>query len=257
MPKKVVSVGGGIANIIKDSVLSEDGKFLTLPPGQLSRDTYLVVSKAIGAMGGTWHRARKGFTFPNDVRDKVKTLVKTGEVQNDKKTFEAFYTPMPLVARLVEMAELRKGLKVLEPSAGDGRIAFAAEKVVGPKNVTCCEIRDGEDGASVQLADRFPFFHGDFLEVPAHRKFDRIIMNPPFHRGTDIKHVTHALEFLNGAGLLVSVMSAGARTASTKVAGVFRERLYGYDVTWHDVEDGAFKESGTNVRTVILKVRVP
>jgi predicted RNA methylase len=183
--------------------------------------------------------------------------VKTGEVQNDKKTFEAFYTPMPLVARLVEMAELRKGLKVLEPSAGDGRIAFAAEKVVGPKNVTCCEIRDGEDGASVQLADRFPFFHGDFLEVPAHRKFDRIIMNPPFHRGTDIKHVTHALEFLNGAGLLVSVMSAGARTASTKVAGVFRERLYGYDVTWHDVEDGAFKESGTNVRTVILKVRVP
>ena len=50
----------------------------------------------------------------------------------------------------------------------------------------------------------------DFLETTPEPVYDRVIMNPPFTRGADAKHVLHALGFVKPGGLLVSVMSNGA-----------------------------------------------
>jgi hypothetical protein len=42
-------------------------------------------------------------------------------------------------------------------------------------------------------------------------KFDRVVMNPPFDHGADIKHVEHARKFLKPGGRLVAVVANGPR----------------------------------------------
>ena len=80
-------------------------------------------------------------------------------------------------------------------------------------------------------------------------------MNPTFARQLDIDHVLHALKFLAPKGLLVSVVSAGAQQRTNAKTRDFHAQLARAGrVTWEDVEDGAFKESGTNVCTRIVTV---
>jgi 16S rRNA G1207 methylase RsmC len=75
-------------------------------------------------------------------------------------------------------------------------------------------------------------------------KFDRILMNPPFSNGEDIKHIRHALTFLKPGGRLVAICANGPRQ---------REALMGLG-TWEDLPAGTFKESGTMVNSAMLTV---
>lgn len=83
------------------------------------------------------------------------------------------------------------------------------------------------------------------------------MMNPPFANGADIDHVSHALKFLKPSGRLVAIMSAGVKTSTTKKAKAFLELLKGYEWSFRNVPDGAFKESGTNVRVTMLVASGP
>lgn len=85
------------------------------------------------------------------------------------------------------------------------------------------------------------------------------MMNPPFANGADTDHVSHALKFLKPSGRLVAIMSAGVKTASTKLKKVaaFYELLGGYQWSFRNVPDGSFKESGTNVRVTMLVASGP
>ena len=67
--------------------------------------------------------------------------------------------------------------------------------------------------------------NNDFLAtwVDEFGVYDRVVMNPPFAGMADIKHVTHAYEFLKAGGLLVSVMSAGVMFRQNKLTAQFRE----------------------------------
>jgi len=79
-----------------------------------------------------------------------------------------------------------------------------------------------------------------------------IIMNPPFEHAQDIQHVQHAYQFLAEGGTLVSIMSEGTffRENAQDFRGWLNE-LSGYD---EDLPAGAFKESGTNVKTRIVVI---
>jgi SAM-dependent methyltransferase len=84
----------------------------------------------------------------------------------------------------------------------------------------------------------------DFLAVKWEKgSFDRIIMNPPFANGADIRHIEHAARSLKPGGRLVSICSAGPRQI---------ERLKPGATEWIDLADGTFKDSGTGVRTAIF-----
>jgi 16S rRNA G1207 methylase RsmC len=74
--------------------------------------------------------------------------------------------------------------------------------------------------------------------------FSRVVMNPPFKNGEDIKHVKHALTFLRPGGRLVSIVANGPRQQrELKPLG-----------EWIELERGVFAEQGTNVNAAILIV---
>lgn len=170
------------------------------------------------------------------------------------KDFGLFPSPAAVVARVIEEARMARGPhRVLEPSAGPGAIALAALK--DGNRVTCVEIQDAL-AQRLAVSGRFEkVLHADFLTVQpaALGKFTRIVMNPPFDRGRDIDHVTHALQFLADDGILVAVMSAGTEYREDHKAQDFRAMVEkrGFFV---DLPAGSFAESGTYVNTLLCVI---
>ena len=82
-------------------------------------------------------------------------------------------------------------------------------------------------------------------------------MNPPFADQADIDHVTHALSFLKPGGKLVAIMSAGVTFREDRKASDFRALIWGMGGTMNELPEDSFKQSGTNVRTVLVEVRAP
>jgi 16S rRNA A1518/A1519 N6-dimethyltransferase RsmA/KsgA/DIM1 with predicted DNA glycosylase/AP lyase activity len=141
------------------------------------------------------------------------------------------------------MADVQPGMSVLEPSAGEGALARPIQ--ARSALVWCIEI-DDKRAAKLPAA-----FVGDFLQVEPHQAYDRVVMNPPFAKRADIHHVTHARKFLKPDGKLVAIMSAGVAFREDALAREFREQCE----TIEPLPDGAFKESGTGVRTVVVTMK--
>lgn len=109
---------------------------------------------------------------------------------------QLFSTPPALAARMVELAGIEEMHRVLEPSAGTGNIlrliGDAPDKVAVEINGQLVRrlLTLGLSGLHVH--------HGDFLDCNHELgTFDRILMNPPFTNGQDIKHIIHALRYLS------------------------------------------------------------
>lgn len=82
-------------------------------------------------------------------------------------------------------------------------------------------------------------------------------MNPPFDRGRDVDHVTHALKFLKPGGRLVSIMAAGVEYRTDRKTSDFRATVERFKGSIRDLPFGSFAESGTNVNTVIVTMTNP
>jgi type I restriction-modification system DNA methylase subunit len=95
---------------------------------------------------------------------------------------------------------------------------------------------------------------GEFLGQSAATlgTFDRVVMNPPFAGQQDIDHVTHAFGFLRPGGRLVAIMAAGVLFRENRKAVEFRALVDAADGTIEENDEGAFKVSGTGVRTVTV-----
>jgi 16S rRNA G1207 methylase RsmC len=73
--------------------------------------------------------------------------------------------------------------------------------------------------------------------------FDRILMNPPFERGSDLDHIKHAFALLAPGARLVAVCANGPRQ---------REELGEVCTRWIDLPTESFKDQGTSVNTAIV-----
>jgi phospholipid N-methyltransferase len=137
-----------------------------------------------------------------EARTGVKDIRSGMEFMQQMKYVPNFFpTPKTLVLDMLERAGIEPGMRVLEPSAGKGSIAEEIRKI--PEvDLVCIELNCG-------LADHlrkqgFEVECKDFLELDT-CEWDRIVMNPPFERGIDEKHIRHAYERLSPGGRLVSV----------------------------------------------------
>ncbi len=230
-----------VADILGRSTIR--GNLLVLPAGQLERKTYEAVNKALVAAGGKWQRGVQGHVFDGDPRRKLGLMLETGVAVDERQAFQAFFTPAALADELVQLGEV-EGQTVLEPSAGHGALADAC-RLQGAASIECVELNP--EAAARLSAKKYPVTIGDFLAQPPQPRFARVVMNPPFTKGQDLKHVQHALGFLKPGGLLVSIMSAN--TSRPKFQALL-ESLADYDVI--QVPAGAFKEAGTAVATIML-----
>ena len=87
-------------------------------------------------------------------------------------------------------------------------------------------------------------------------QYDRVLMNPPFGRQADIRHVTHALGFVKPGGMVVAVMSAGTEFRQDKTATAFREMVEARGGRLERLPDDAFAGAGISVRTVLAVIPV-
>ena len=174
-------------------------------------------------------------------------MLETGVSLDQKKIFQAFYTPQEIAEIVVKRADV-KGMTCLEPSAGEGALALEMRKQ-GADSIVCCELN--EEACFKLMQFNFnALLKSDFLELKTFDKFDRVVMNPPFTKNQDIKHVEHALKFVKNGGRLVSIMSGNT---DRQQFDKFISNLYlKYEIT--DLPEGAFKESGTNIKTIMLVI---
>jgi SAM-dependent methyltransferase len=162
--------------------------------------------------------------------------------------FNLFQTPEPLAAELARLFPGPRLGRVLEPSAGLGRLYRAARAV--------------DPSAPVVLVDNSPecfreLYHAtegdpaaqlvaaDFLTLTPDRLglFDSVVMNPPFKNAADVKHVEHARRFLAPGGLLVAVVAAGPR----------QRAAFGRSArSWRDLPAGSFRSEGTGVAAAVV-----
>ncbi|MBK3582262.1 methyltransferase [Streptomyces sp. MBT57] len=231
-----------------------DGHRLMLVGPRLTPTLYQRVNEVFEAVGGRWTKTEGVHLFPVHAAEALAPVLATGEVVTlgEKRTLAQYFpTPEPVVDQLITLAALEPGMTVLEPSAGSGAIATAA--AARGAIVDCIErdpgyaavLSDTHVARQVQVAD--------FLTIPAEPRFDRVLMNPPFTRGTDIAHVTHALRFLKPNGLLVSVMSWTV-TEQTGSTTVFRKLVEQRGALVEALPARAFAQSGTTVGTVLVTI---
>ncbi|WP_024516992.1 DUF3560 domain-containing protein [Bradyrhizobium sp. Tv2a-2] len=162
---------------------------------------------------------------------------------------QLFPTPASLAEEVAELADLQDGHRLLEPSAGTGMLLDVARRSVdGCLSAVAVEINPQ---LAQGLAQRFPgvtVVNADFLDMAGctqDAKFDRIVMNPPFENGADIRHIEHARTLLRPGGRIVAICANGPRQ---------RAKLQPIAVEWRDLPAGTFKESGTMVNTALVVI---
>lgn len=166
---------------------------------------------------------------------------------------QLFPTPAALAARVVEAADIQPGHRVLEPSAGTGALLAA----VPVADVVCVEISQSLADALRRIAT--DVHCADFLSLTPDNigTFDRVIMNPPFTKQADIRHVIHAAKFLKPGGRLVAIMSAGVTFRTSELSREFHQLVCDRRGTIVDLPEGSFAEAGTAVRAVLVTLDAP
>ncbi len=249
-------ISDAVRDVLSRSTITVDR--VVLPPGQLDRKLYEQVNKALEGAGGKWNRSAKAHVFDRDPREALGLAIETGKATNVKQVLQAFYTPDALADRVAALAELQPGMRVMEPSCGDGALVRAVlrrEPKIGSIHVIDIDAPAWSKVCALTQAGS----SGDFLRItPAEiGLFDVVVMNPPFSKGQDMAHVLHAWKFLKPGGTLAAITSPSWRTGRTKAATEFRAFAHAHALVDEDVPAGTFRESGTDVGTVLLVLRRP
>lgn len=222
---------------------------------KLAKKLYDKVNEVLTTIGGAWHTGSQAHVFDCDPTEMIDQLIETGEIFT-KADFELFETQPKEVRALIDRAELKPGMKVLEPEAGRGALAMAAAEVVGRDAVTVFELMP----ANVEHLARLGFnvtAPTDFLAVQTDQRFDAIVMNPPFSQGRDCAHIRHAWNFLAPGGRLAAIASTSWQTNSTAPAKEFQQFLASNHAIVEQIEAGAFHAAGTDVATTLITMVKP
>lgn len=157
-----------------------------------------------------------------------------------------FPTPKAVAEQMVDAANIQSDEAVLEPSAGIGSIAEVIAAIEGV-DLVCCELSfQLQEILEVKGFSVLP--EGDFLQVQGN--FDKIIMNPPFEKGQDIKHLRHAFDLLNPGGRVVCLVANGAAFNRSKswIESMGWYKSIGAAFNGCD----AFRSTGVNINMVVL-----
>ena len=175
-------------------------------------------------------------------------------IAGQKVGVDFFPTPKPLAARMATLAGIKPGMRVLEPSAGNGHLADAA-RAQGAE-VDAVEVSDalrnilGAKGH--RLAGR------DFNEFETAQPYDAILMNPPFSDRQDAAHIQRAWDLLKPGGTLVALAGEGVFFGQDLKAKTFRAWLDAHEAEVEKLPEGSFLDrtlpqtTGVNARLLVL-----
>ena len=239
-----MKISNDVANVLANSRI--DGDKLFLPEGQLDRKLYVAVNKVLENIKGKCNRKEKAHVFSTTHADIVEEILLTGEYVDEKKEFQFFETPTSLAEHLVDLADIQPDESILEPSAGQARIA----SMLG--DCDCVELN--QDNRNYLKSMGYNIVGEDFMKIGDELRYDVIVANPPFSKQQDIDHVNKMIDLVNRR--VVSVMSASVMYRDNKKTVSFRERIENLGGTIEMLPSNTFAESGTNVSTCVVVVDV-
>lgn len=263
MPK-LKDIDEDVLEVLRRGSMTESGGF-KLPDGMLARELYSRCDKVLKGLGGHWHKASKTHVFQlGDVTDQLREMLESGKAVNVKKDLQFFATPHDIALQLAEIADVREGDSVLEPSAGRGAIADAIREYQPNARVVCIDVH--EPFITELRGKGYDAGCADILAVvEPDPTFDLVVMNPPFTGDADLAHVQHCYKFLKPGGRLAAIILDLDARGQNKAVEAFK--------VWMDtpsdkpgltigeiaeeLERGAFGESGTQVPTMIITVDKP
>lgn len=225
---------------------------------QLEREDYVSYNNVLERFGGKWNKKAGGHIFDGNPKPYIDLYLETGELP-DKNPLAFFFTPDHVIETI--FSELGshigyKSLSYLEPSAGTGSIV---SKLIeeGSEDITAVELDPYRFKILQNKHGNLNLINDDFLTARIEKKFDVVIMNPPFSVDGNstcyIDHIYKAYSVLNDGGVLASVVPVGWLTSNIKKQKAFREWVYenGY---YFRLDEKSFKESGTLVGCAIVIV---
>lgn len=229
----------------------------------INRDTY---GRAFGSYQAEF--AKMGITTADELAQAKQLLAANAAPVDDtanqirrleyqimgNKSTEFFPTPLPIVDMM--LAELEtldiSGGRLLEPSAGNGRLADAARNA--GYYVECVEV----NGILRQILElkAHKLVGWDFANFEDSDGYDVVLMNPPFSEETD--HIRRAFDLLKPNGLLVAVASPKLKFRTTKKYTDFAAFVDQYG-GFVDLPDNVFAKelNSTGVSTVLITLTKP
>lgn len=234
------------------SKMRVEGNTVYLPSEQISN--YTEVKNALIKAGASYKK--NSFVFPKDAQPYIDRLL-GGEKINLKKQFQYFGTPAKLADKVVKLAEIKPGDKVLEPSAGQGAIVDAIHRVQPEITVDVLELM--EENRDILLNKNVNFIGEDFMNIPVKYRnyYDVIVANPPFSKNQDVDHIRKMYDCLKPGGRLVSLASTHWKTSSNRKENEFSSWISELGAFVEDIPPGEFKESGTGIATCIIVIDKP
>lgn len=174
---------------------------------------------------------------------------------------EEFYpTPKELLEKVTDGINWKKVHTVLEPSAGKGDMAiFAIDNAKEAYNrdfdVDCIEF--DEDLRASLKGKELRVVHDDFLTFKTFKKYDLIMMNPPFSNGT--AHLLKALDMQKDGGSILCILNAETiRNCCTNERIVLKQKLNELNAEIEFLQgEFATAERPTGVEIAVIKVSVP
>lgn len=168
-------------------------------------------------------------------------------------------TPLKLISKMLEGVELRSFRTILEPSAGRGDIVKYIEKRLGNDNMKYCNIDCIEKDISLQhilKGEGYKVVHDDFLSFTTYKRYDLIVMNPPFDNGD--KHLLKALELQQNGGKIICLLNA--ETIKNPYSNTRKDLITKLKAHNAEIEfiDNAFSEADrkTDVEIALIKVNI-
>lgn len=180
-----------------------------------------------------------------------------------------FYpTPNELISKMTEDIDFRFIKSVLEPSAGKGNIA---RFIIGKHKEAFSYRGRSYDGKELDLdvievdpnlqhilkGEKFRLVHDDFLSFHTFKRYDLIVMNPPFDDADE--HLLHAIKMQEKGGQIVCLLNAETlKNTYSNSRKDLKRRLEELNAEVHFLEDSFAKaERKTNVEVALVKIDIP
>lgn len=186
--------------------------------------------------------------YGNVLPDAYEHTDKPSASKEVSKDLQFYRTPDAVAQRIVQDLAIIRHENILEPSCGDGALLRALQNRIRHTGSKAQLFGVEFDGARAQQCRDagFNVLTANFLTWETQRRFDLIVMNPPFYGTHYFKHIEKAWELLEDGGQLVAILPVTARDNHGLVGKAFPS------ASWYDLPVGSFSESGTNINTLVL-----
>lgn len=177
-----------------------------------------------------------------------------------------FYpTPKTLIHKMLEGIDFRMINTVLEPSAGKGDIVDQVKDKL-KYSKTGYNRTDKYDIDTIEIDENLQYIlqgknyrivHNDFLTYNSYKKYDVIIMNPPFSNGD--KHLLKAIEMQQNGGAIVCLLNAETIKnpySNSRKDLIQKLEQYNVDITYHN-NSFIDAERSTSVEVALIKISIP